>query len=177
MPLVDVMLVLLIIFMVTAPMIQRGIDVKLPVATRAAPVVGERVEVTVPAAYRESHFVFVGTDRVRAEDLQERIRQKMENGHAKEVYLRGDATVQYQELMDVFDAPEGRRRPERRPGHQDAGRALMDVTDILRDRMQTPAGLQRMISVSIAVHALLAAARHLRAGRPADPPRRRNSAR
>jgi biopolymer transport protein ExbD len=101
-PLVDVMLVLLIIFMVTAPMIQRGIDVKLPVATRAATVVGERVEVTVPAAYRDSHFVFVGKDRVRAEDLQERIRQKMENGHAKEVYLRGDASVQYQELMDVF---------------------------------------------------------------------------
>ena len=42
-PLVDVMLVLLIIFMVTAPMIQRGIDVNLPVATRATAVVGERV--------------------------------------------------------------------------------------------------------------------------------------
>ena len=101
-PLVDVMLVLLIIFMVTAPMIQRGIDVKLPVASRAAAVVGDRVEVTVPAAYRDAHYVFIGTDRVRAEDLQERIRQKMENGHAKEVYLRGDATVQYQDLMDVF---------------------------------------------------------------------------
>src|SRR5258707_13410420 len=76
-PLVDVMLVLLIIFMVTAPMIQRGIDVKLPVASRSAPVTGERVEVTVPAAYRSEHFVFVGTDRVRADDLAERIRQKL----------------------------------------------------------------------------------------------------
>jgi biopolymer transport protein TolR len=101
-PLVDVMLVLLIIFMVTAPMIQRGIDVKLPVATRAAAVVGERVNVVVPASYRESHIVFIGNEKVRADDLQERIRQTMENGHAKEVYLRGDATVQYQELMDVF---------------------------------------------------------------------------
>jgi biopolymer transport protein TolR len=101
-PLVDVMLVLLIIFMVTAPMIQRGIDVKLPVASRSAPVTGERVEVTVPAAYRNEHFVFVGTDRVRADDLAERIRQKLENGKAKEVYLRGDATLQYQDLMDVF---------------------------------------------------------------------------
>jgi biopolymer transport protein TolR len=101
-PLVDVMLVLLIIFMVTAPMIQRGIDVKVPVASRAAPVTGDRVEVSVPAQYRAEHFVYIGTDRVRAEDLQERIRQKLENGKAKEVYLKGDASLQYQDLMDVF---------------------------------------------------------------------------
>jgi hypothetical protein len=49
-PLVDVMLVLLIIFMVTAPMIQRGIDVRLPVSTRAAQVSGERVYITVPTS-------------------------------------------------------------------------------------------------------------------------------
>ena len=42
-------------------------------------------------------------ERIRAEALQERIRQKMENRTDKEVYLRGDAGVQYQELMDVFD--------------------------------------------------------------------------
>jgi biopolymer transport protein ExbD len=50
-PLVDVMLVLLIIFMVTAPMIQRGIDVKLPVSRRASAVEGERLFITVPAAF------------------------------------------------------------------------------------------------------------------------------
>ena len=55
-PLVDVMLVLLIIFMVTAPMIQRGIDVKLPVARRASAVEGERLFVTVPAAFRTDGF-------------------------------------------------------------------------------------------------------------------------
>jgi len=49
-PLVDVMLVLLIIFMVTAPMIQRGVDVKLPVSRRASAIEGERLFVTVPAS-------------------------------------------------------------------------------------------------------------------------------
>jgi biopolymer transport protein ExbD/biopolymer transport protein TolR len=102
-PLVDVMLVLLIIFMITAPMIQRGIDVKLPVATRTNQITGERVFITVPAEYRQNHVVYLGEEPIRAEILQERIRQKMENAAEKNVYLRGDGGVQLQELMDVFD--------------------------------------------------------------------------
>jgi biopolymer transport protein TolR len=102
-PLVDVMLVLLIIFMITAPMIQRGIDVRLPVARRAAQITGERVFVSVPLAYRQSRIVYLGDEPIRVEILQERIRQKMENRSDKQVYLRGDGGVQLQELMDVFD--------------------------------------------------------------------------
>ena len=102
-PLVDVMLVLLIIFMVTAPMIQRGLDVNLPVATRANQIQGERVFVTVPLGYRESKIVYLGEDAIRADVLQERIRQKMETLTDKQVYLRGDGGVQYQDLMEVFD--------------------------------------------------------------------------
>ena len=76
MPLVDVMLVLLIIFMVTAPMIQRGIDVNLPVARRANQIEGERVFVTVPAGYRENGIVYLGEEPMRVDVLQERIRQR-----------------------------------------------------------------------------------------------------
>jgi biopolymer transport protein ExbD len=102
-PLVDVMLVLLIIFMVTAPMIQRGIDVNLPVARRSTPIVGERVEVTVPLTYRQDKSVYLGTELIRAEVFQERIRQKMETASKKQVYLRGDGGVQLQELAEITD--------------------------------------------------------------------------
>lgn len=102
-PLVDVMLVLLIIFMVTAPMIQRGVDVNIPVARRAAQIEGERVFVTVPGDYRQDRMVFVGDERIRVDALQERIRQRLEAVADKQVYLRGDGEVRYQDLMDVFD--------------------------------------------------------------------------
>jgi biopolymer transport protein ExbD len=102
-PLVDVMLVLLIIFMVTAPMIQRGVDVKLPVSRRASAIEGERLYVTVPASYRADGMVFLGNEKMSAVVLQERIRQKMETATDKQVYLRGDGGVQFQDLMTIID--------------------------------------------------------------------------
>ena len=103
MPLVDVMLVLLIIFMVTAPMIQRGIDVNLPVARRAATVAGERLFVTVPISYRSDGMVYIGQERARAEALPERLRQRLQTATDKEVYLQGDGAVQLQDLMTIMD--------------------------------------------------------------------------
>jgi biopolymer transport protein TolR len=102
-PLVDVMLVLLIIFMVTAPMIQRGVDVTLPVARRTAQINGERLFITIPLTFRQNRQVYLNDERVRIDILKERIRQKLETQNEKQVYLRGDAGVEYQELMDVFD--------------------------------------------------------------------------
>src|SRR5512144_1254193 len=73
-PLVDVMLVLLIIFMVTAPMLQRGLDVNLPVARRAQQISEDRVFINVPLAYRTNRVVYIGEDPVRVDILDERVR-------------------------------------------------------------------------------------------------------
>jgi biopolymer transport protein TolR len=102
-PLVDVMLVLLIIFMVTAPMIQRGIDVTLPEASRASGLMSERLFVTIPVTYAEDHLVYLDDEQMRREVLSERVRQKMETAEHKQVYLRGDTGVRMGELMDVID--------------------------------------------------------------------------
>ena len=102
-PLVDVMLVLLIIFMVTAPLIQRGVDVNLPTAVRATAIQGERVFVNVPLTYRKDRLVYLGDEPLQLEILQERVRQKMENESEKKVYLRMDGTLQIQDQNDVID--------------------------------------------------------------------------
>lgn len=102
-PLVDVMLVLLIIFMVTAPMLQRGLDVNLPVARRAQQISDERIFINVPLAYRTSRVVYIGEEPVRVDILDERVRQALLTSTNKQVFLRGDGGVQLQDLMDVMD--------------------------------------------------------------------------
>src|SRR4029453_10550718 len=102
-PLVDVMLVVLIFFMITAPLIQRGIDVNLPVAARATRIEGDRVVVTITSAYRQNRTVFLNDEQIRVATLQQRVPQKRETATSKQVYLRGDGTLYYQELMEVFD--------------------------------------------------------------------------
>ena len=93
-PLVDVMLVLLIIFMVAAPMLQRGVEVNLPVAKRAQRMSEERMYVTVPLSYRADHRVWINDEGVRLDVLAERMRQAMVNKDQKEVFLRGDGGVE-----------------------------------------------------------------------------------
>ena len=102
-PMVDVMLVMLVIFMVTAPMMRRGLDVNLPEARRAEQLAAERLFVTVPLEYRLERIVQVGDDHVRVEVLAERLRLEMLDRVEKAVFLRGDREITYGELVTVID--------------------------------------------------------------------------
>ena len=102
-PLVDVLLVLLIIFMVAAPMMQKGVEVNLPVSRRADKMTNAQpLYVTVPVSYRTDRRVYINDEAVPVDVLAERMRQMMLTRDDKQVYLRGDGAVQLQELMDVF---------------------------------------------------------------------------
>ena len=102
-PLVDVMLVMLVIFMVTAPMMQSGLDVNLPEARRAEQLAEERLYVTVPLAYRSDSVVQVGDDEISVDLLAERLRLEMVERTEKTVFLRGDQEITYGELVTVRD--------------------------------------------------------------------------
>ena len=103
-PLVDVMLVLLIIFMVTAPMLQRGVEVNLPVASRAQEISSERIFVDVPLSYRDDQRVFLnGKEPVGIGVLAERLRQMLTNQADQQVFFRIDRQLTVQHQIDVVE--------------------------------------------------------------------------
>ena len=120
------MLVLLIIFMVAAPMLQRGVEVNLPVARQTQKMTEERMYITVPLSFRKDARCSSDEEAVSIEFLAERTRQAMLGKEQKEVFLRGDGEVQLQELMDVFDQSEGRRHRARRHRRAAAAREGRD---------------------------------------------------
>jgi biopolymer transport protein ExbD len=102
-PLVDVMLVLLIIFMVAAPMLQRGVEVNLPKARRTSEISSERIFVDVPASFKQDRRIFLGKESVGMPALAERLRQQLVNRTDKQVFIRGDGELYVQNLIDVLD--------------------------------------------------------------------------
>jgi biopolymer transport protein TolR len=98
-PLVDVVLVLLLVFMVTAPMMSRGIDVSLPAANQPQIEPETRTEVTINA--REQ--IFVDSRPVNILLLEEQLRGMMEGRTSKVVYLRADEGLRYGKVIEVVD--------------------------------------------------------------------------
>ena len=102
-PLVDVMLVLLIIFMVTAPMLQQGLEVNLPQASKATPVEAQPIYITVPGDFGTRKVVQLGKEEIRVEILDERVRQAMLTRTDKSVFIRADAAATMQDFITVTD--------------------------------------------------------------------------
>lgn len=95
-PLVDVMLVLLVIFMVTAPMMQQGVQVNLPKAdTKAMTPADAAVVVSVDKAGK----VFIDKEEISAGQLRPRLATMFANRAKKEVFLNADAGVPYGEVV------------------------------------------------------------------------------
>ena len=98
-PLVDVMLVLLIIFMVTAPMMQMGIDVNLPrVKSKSMDITEERLVLTI----RADREVFLNRTRITPSDLRVKLAAILANRIDREVYLKADRSVPYGFVVSVM---------------------------------------------------------------------------
>jgi biopolymer transport protein ExbD len=98
-PLVDVVLVLLLVFMVTAPMMSRGIDVSLPVANQPKNDPEERITVSIKA---DGH-VYVADKPVAMVLLEDTVHGMMEGRSSKVVYLRADENLRYGKVIEVMD--------------------------------------------------------------------------
>ncbi len=99
-PLVDVMLVLLIIFMITAPMLQQGLDVDLPVAS-GTPQPSEEDEIILTV--KRDGIIYLNQTAYTLDALREKLRTIYANRTRKNLYLRADAAVPYGVVVEVMD--------------------------------------------------------------------------
>ncbi len=98
-PLVDVILVLLIIFMITAPVLQSGIDVSLPKTRQVEEITEEKLVVTIDRAQR----VYLGNEPVNMHQLGPKIKAAAKGGGSQSVFLRCDQTVPFGSFATVMD--------------------------------------------------------------------------
>ena len=100
-PLVDVMLVLLVIFMVAAPILQQGVQVDLPQA-KAGALTGEEDQLVV--AIDKKGTVFLNDKEISIDELGPKLEAVTRLKPEKQVFLRADRTVQYGEVVRVMAA-------------------------------------------------------------------------
>jgi biopolymer transport protein TolR len=120
-PLVDVMLVLLIIMMLIAPLLQQGVNVKLPIATNTADKPETQGQTVIAIARDKS--LYLNTKPVREGDLATKINELLENQKEKVVVIRADQEVEYSAVMSAMDQL-------RQAGIEDIG--------LITDRKKTP---------------------------------------
>jgi biopolymer transport protein TolR len=103
-PLVDVMLVLLVIFMVTAPILQQGVNINLP-KVRAAALTGEEQQLVV--AVTRNGQVYLNDTPTQIDQLGPKLLAILKLRPDRQVYLRADQNVRYGEVMQVIATVKG----------------------------------------------------------------------
>jgi len=99
-PFVDVVLVLLIIFMVTAPILQSGIEVNVPKTRTVKEIAEERLVITID----KKQQVFLGNDPINVNEIGARLRQRVRDPQRQSIYLRSDEDVPFGAFATVMDA-------------------------------------------------------------------------
>jgi biopolymer transport protein TolR len=98
-PLVDVMLVLLIIFMVTAPLLQMGIDVNLPrVKAKSIDVAEEKLVLTITPAKE----IYINKNRIPIGDLRTKLESIFASRTDREIFMRADKAIPYGFVVEVM---------------------------------------------------------------------------
>ena len=98
-PLVDVVLVLLIIFMVTAPMLQMGIDVNLPkVKSKSIDVPEEKLVLTITGAKE----IYINKNRISLSDLRIKLENIFSSRIDREIFMRADKSIPYGFVIEVM---------------------------------------------------------------------------
>jgi len=99
-PLVDVVLVLLIIFMITAPVLQSGIEVNVPHTRTVKEITEERLVISIDKDQR----VFLGNDPVNINEIADKLHQKIRDPQNQYIYVRADENVPFGAFATVMDA-------------------------------------------------------------------------
>ncbi|MCM0084010.1 protein TolR [Geomonas sp. Red32] len=103
-PLVDVMLVLLVIFMVTAPMMQQGVQVNLPKAETKSLAPKED---TIVVSIEKTGRTFINSNAVDVEQLKDKLNTMLAGREKREVFLKADQAVPYGEVVRVMAQIKG----------------------------------------------------------------------
>ena len=99
-PLVDVVLVLLVIFMITAPVLQSGIEVNVPKTRTVKEITEQRLVLTID----HQQQIFLGDQPINIHDLPRKLQQSGQDPAHQVVYLRADQTVPFGAFASVMDA-------------------------------------------------------------------------